>query len=500
MTTILTPLRARVTAPVLVEFGCLVVIFGTFAWLADLFPYSGDDWAWGSQIGLDRLGSLFQDYNGRYAGNLAVLALTRSSALAALTMAATVTGLSFLILHLARFRTLVGYVVVYALILAMPIPVWRQGIAWTSGFSNYSLATLSMLTVLAILRWLLMERPTFSRGRGIALGAMLFVLTFIGQLFIEHVTTFIVLVTTTSIVYSFYRGRHHPLLWSLFAGAVLGAAAMFSNGAYRRALSGEGNYQRIGQSAGSRVDQMLDAVDSVIGLYGVISNTALNVTLLALLAIVAFARFGRLGRNEGRGRLAWAGVGCFATTGAGLLLAFANDDSLSGVSGFVGVLALLVVLGTAGATVTDRSSRTLVVLVAAAFLVLVLPLLVVKPIGPRCFVPTYAILLVAVAMLTRHAVRDVRSPNAALVAIAAAILAISTFGSRYSAYADINHASAIRQAKVKAAVESGRRDVSVRPLPDGATWVHYPDPASEPWNTRYKLFYGVPKGVSITVK
>lgn len=46
-----------------------------------LFPYSGDDWAWGSQIGLNRLSNWFENYSGRYFGNLIVIALTRSNLL-----------------------------------------------------------------------------------------------------------------------------------------------------------------------------------------------------------------------------------------------------------------------------------------------------------------------------------------------------------------------------------------------------------------------------------
>ena len=47
-----------------------LVAFAAFALLVFLFPYSGDDWAWGSKIGLERLSTGFKDYNGRYGGNL----------------------------------------------------------------------------------------------------------------------------------------------------------------------------------------------------------------------------------------------------------------------------------------------------------------------------------------------------------------------------------------------------------------------------------------------
>ena len=46
--------------------------------LCYFFPYSGDDWAWGTQIGIDRLSTWFDNYNGRYAGNLLILILSRS--------------------------------------------------------------------------------------------------------------------------------------------------------------------------------------------------------------------------------------------------------------------------------------------------------------------------------------------------------------------------------------------------------------------------------------
>ena len=52
-----------------------------FALLCYFFPYSGDDWAWGTQIGIDRLNIWFDNYNGRYAGNLLILAITRSKLL-----------------------------------------------------------------------------------------------------------------------------------------------------------------------------------------------------------------------------------------------------------------------------------------------------------------------------------------------------------------------------------------------------------------------------------
>ena len=70
-----------------------IICFGLIAILCYLFPYTGDDWAWGSKIGIDRLNNWFENYNGRYVGNLIVLAMTRSNLLKAVIMSFCLTGI-----------------------------------------------------------------------------------------------------------------------------------------------------------------------------------------------------------------------------------------------------------------------------------------------------------------------------------------------------------------------------------------------------------------------
>ena len=57
------------------------LLFFVLCALCFLYPYTGDDWAWGSSIGIERLNTWFDNYSGRYFGNLIVLALTRSNIL-----------------------------------------------------------------------------------------------------------------------------------------------------------------------------------------------------------------------------------------------------------------------------------------------------------------------------------------------------------------------------------------------------------------------------------
>lgn len=48
-----------------IRYGICFFLIAALCWL---FPYTGDDWAWGSQIGIERLKSGFANYNGRYVG------------------------------------------------------------------------------------------------------------------------------------------------------------------------------------------------------------------------------------------------------------------------------------------------------------------------------------------------------------------------------------------------------------------------------------------------
>ena len=70
-----------------------LMTFVLLAVLCYLFPYTGDDWSWGSSVGIDRINAGFVDYGGRYFGYIIVLVLTRLRVLKAFVMAGTFFGI-----------------------------------------------------------------------------------------------------------------------------------------------------------------------------------------------------------------------------------------------------------------------------------------------------------------------------------------------------------------------------------------------------------------------
>lgn len=77
------------------------ILFVFLCLLSFVFPYSGDDWAWGTREGEELLAKGFVDYNGRYAGNLMEMAATRSRPLRALMEGALLTAIPALITALS---------------------------------------------------------------------------------------------------------------------------------------------------------------------------------------------------------------------------------------------------------------------------------------------------------------------------------------------------------------------------------------------------------------
>ena len=113
--------------------------------LGFLFIYTGDDWAWGSQIGLNRLNTFFKNYNSRYLGNLTVLLLTRSNLLKSIVIGTILFGIINLLAKITNNKRIDLYLISTILILNTPKLIFKESISWTSGFSNYATSTFLML-------------------------------------------------------------------------------------------------------------------------------------------------------------------------------------------------------------------------------------------------------------------------------------------------------------------------------------------------------------------
>ena len=223
-----------------------VFILGVFCfyfYLAYSTPLTGDDWFWGSSAGMDKFNNWFENYNGRYLGNLTVLVLTRVDWIRIFSMALFATLLVVLVGNSAKLRFHFNYILSLFLFLCIPISIFSQTYAWTAGFANYSTSIVFILIYLAMIKNIFEEEaPEYRTWMTFAV----IPLGIITQLFVEHVTIYAVFMSLFVIIYSLIKFKKlYSLQIAYFVSTVIGAVIMFTNGAYSNIVNGDDGYRSV---------------------------------------------------------------------------------------------------------------------------------------------------------------------------------------------------------------------------------------------------------------
>lgn len=463
-----------------------LVSLAFFGVLGFWFPYVSDDWAWGSAIGLRRLQIWFQNYNGRYAGNLLVLVLTRSRYLRAMVMAISCFGVCWLCGRFSGERNGTGFLISLVLFLCMPREMLREAIAWTAGFANYfPSAWISLFFVLHGSRRILEG----CQKTAWLLNGALFLLAFLGGLFIEHITVFHIVWSMGLLIGE--KKRIGKMLSSevwMLAGALLAAVCMFSNPLYWNALLGKNTYQRIAHTLSSFLFVL--GSNGLRGLKSlVIDNSILCCIASVLLLTLYFQRKGACtpGQRRLAGQAMAVNIACLTMIVALKIIPERWMWIIQGVFAiFYGISLLVVLVICAEKAKRKRLLLPLACLVAASF-----PLLFVSPIGPRCFFLAYLLLMVFLLELL-GCVQDQWEPKKKSmgmtrvlcpVLLAQMIALLCIFHTIYR-YDQMRIDSARMQS------EAGEKTIVVCELPF-AEYVHMPSVEKELWCQRFKLFYGL---------
>ena len=229
--------------------GISVFLFLIFLFFVYLFPYSGDDWAWGSQVGLDRLLENFDNYNGRYVGNLLVMVLTRSK-----FINMVFTGISLVCVCLfpkifSSTKSTLPYLFGITLFFLIPTAMFEQTIVWTSGFTNY-VPSILLVFIYFILIKDLFEKDTPPKFHWLSQVAAFFI-GFVSSLFMENVTLYNVAISFIIIAFTIYKYKKIFLINILYSvSSLIGTIVMFTNSAYSTIAKGEDFYRTSGLNSG----------------------------------------------------------------------------------------------------------------------------------------------------------------------------------------------------------------------------------------------------------
>lgn len=479
-----------------------LALFALFAVLAYLFPYSGDDWGWGSQIGLVRLESWFADYNGRYAGNLLVMALTRNKLICALAVSAFLVCVSVFPKIFASGKGIAPYALGTLLLLTVPRGVFTQSVVWTSGFSNYvPPAVLTMLYLILIRNIFENKAPQYKPYASVA--AVL--LGFVGALFMENLTVFNVLISIVIIADTYRRWRRvyapHILY---FSASLAGAVLMFSNSAYGLVVRQEDFYRSTLIERG-----ILDTLTENFRHFfeNLLAENFVGVSAFSLLCALACLALKRQACEKSYRvclRALWVNfISVFV-----ILLKGRFDDwelvfeSSSYALVTTAVLFAVAVLYFASAGVilflgvrNDRLRNKALFVYVCIFLSGA-PLMVVNPVGPRCFFP-HCFMLATVSVTLLVYLTDVLKPDDETRKRLGAFLTgtcIASLAFFLGVYGLIHSYDKTRSEYVKKQADEGFKTAVIYYLPL-SSYVWTGDPDSSPWDDHYRQFYGIPDDV-----
>ena len=472
-----------------------ILLFAAFSALFSLFPYTGDDWAWGSQIGLDRLASWFENYNGRYFGNLLVMVLTRSKIVNVLLTAASMAAFCLLPKLFVKSEKFLPYALGALFFFLIPQNMRVQVVVWTAGFYNY------VPPIVLIFLYLVLVRNVFDDEEPKYGKVALIVSPVIGigaALFMENVTLYNLVAAAAIVAIAYLRFRKvYPVHLAYLAGSIAGAAMMFANSAYGTIAQGGDEYRS------SVLDQ---------GLIGTIANN-MNVIvrslfldnlaawgILTLLCLICYGQYLRSGTGK---KICHLAVGVHLLCGGMLVAKSCCRDWLFFVNTGAAI-TLTILLFAAMAVgyclsalvlvffcVDDRKTRLRVLFLLLSIPVLAAPLLVVNPVGERCLFASYMMLAAASVALLVYVMDRVRISAAAQKALVAVILAVCVvlMGMLVNIYRTVHQYDVLRNEYVRKQVDAGYKTVMMSRLPhEDQVWCSVPENL---WAERYKLFHGI---------
>ncbi len=476
-----------------------------FALLAYFFPYTGDDWGWGSQIGADRLAQWFADYNGRYAGNLLVMALTRSKPLSVLVMGVTLVGVCLLPKLFASSKDFSAYAFSAVMFLIIPREIFAQAVAWTSGFSNYVPPIVLIMLYFVLVRNIFEDKPPVYNG---LLTVGVAIIGFIGALFMENVTIFAVAVSFAIIVYVYVRFKKVYAVHIMYLlGSIAGAFLMFSNSAYGLIADKQDFYRTTIFERGFIVTVTEGLKETAERLF---AENIIAVSLFSILLAVLYLLFARNGANGRRRNLSRGAVGvnfiCLVPFYCkGKLYdwdLFFESEAYAVVT--VAVLTAFVVLYFISAVtvvyicIDCKKAKSKALFLLLCVPVLIVPLLFVSPVGPRCFFPAYLLMTGVCVVLFSYIKRRLNPDNACVKRLTAMLLSVSAVLSCFfvGVYGVIHWHDVRRNTLVKKQLDEGFKTVVMYYLPY-TSYIWNGDPDIEPWNDQYKQFHGIDEDVKL---
>lgn len=356
----------------------LAMIFLIYLFIFYLNPLIGDDFgkhSGGIVESFKTSFSLWKYYNGRYIGNALVVFFKEYKILKIIFQASTIVILIYLLSNYKN-RKKFSFYLACLLVILMPIGIYRQSVAWLSGFVNFSIPACGFL-----LMFYMVEHCRQDSYKNKIFAFLISFLTLNG--YSEHSSIMSILIPIILILYKkITKEKTYCYYYYFLLGGFLGCIFMFSSPSYWLGLSRVSDefsklslFGKIGYTLSKTTfikdltfkNTMFNILVSLFFLMKLDKETKIlnkiSTILLSILAMIIFPYISFIGRLS---FLNGATVGLFLTS--------------------IYWLSILYLLIT---NISDRKELMHLILLYFLAVFSATPLLLAYGIGPRCFYNTY---------------------------------------------------------------------------------------------------------------
>lgn len=349
-------------------------LYATFILIMSmLVVLSWDDFFWGGTQGMNQLANNFDGYNGRYFGNLIIMGITKSTILRIIIYTTVNVNLVVVISKLLSDRVKMRYIVL--IMMTIPIEIFRQTYGWFSGFANYNVSSLLVLTLFYLV--LKKENKWW-------LNIFVLLIAFLSQFLAENVSMANVILSFLAIILMVFTDRKRiSLACFWFLGSISGMWLMFQNTAYHSDSS-----RGLSNIYFSELFKHLLQDWSELVVKG-------NVILIALFSIVVYLALKKP-------KIFGSYLLFFNVYFIGrdyLNISFYQEPLYMLLGELVLIFIFFGILIYTGIKVLKDSDRTLYFIFLFTAVVMVGPFLIVTPFGPRNILLTYLFLALSLGIL-----------------------------------------------------------------------------------------------------
>lgn len=452
--------------------------------ISAFFPPSADDLGWATSQGAALLKKGFENYNGRYLGNILAVSLTRIGLLLAPLKAFVLTAILFYTQKLSAAKSDFS-LLLCAVLLLIPSPLFVQGFVWTAGFTNYTVSALLIMV----------SADLIINRKSCAINAFfLMILGIACQLFMETYTIFTLVAGATAIIYSAVKKKGTAKSVCFFIGAVAGTAIMFSNGIYSKIANGDNVYQQIPVNEGGIFNKLFKALAS---LFSVVSYNAVIACIPAILVVTVLSVM-LIKKSAKLKKAFWAAFSLMIVSVLAFPAVYLITRRLETAYYTLGAFLLFffATAAVAVAGITEAKTKTKTAVLFAMLLVLCVPLSIVYPVGPRCFVGAYILILIAICELLKEFEFAGNKKTVKFISAAFALVFIFDL----ICYSTVFFSNKNKIESIRSQAEQSKQVVIERTKLSFFVYAIDSETSSAKYMQRFCEYYDLPEDIQITYK